>query len=217
MEKSKEENYKDYQNTRFKFDPKRKIVWQEIARYLKRWINPRGFVIELGSGYCDFINIIRAEKKMAVDKYIDPSKFCDPNVEAVFDDFTKISKVKDNSVDTFLASNFFEHLDKEKVAECLELIKKKLNNGGKLIIIQPNYKFSFKCYFDDYTHKTIWSHESLKDFINSIGLKVIKVEPRFLPLTIKSRLPKWRFLVRMYLNSPIKPLAGQMLIIAKKQ
>jgi len=215
MKKTKED-CGDYQNTRFKFDSKRKIVWQEIARYLRKWINPQGTAVELGSGYCDFINSIRADKKIAVDKNINPHRFCNPSIEAIFGDFRKISRIKDNSVDTFLASNFFEHLDKKEIKSCMKLIKKKLKTGGRIIIIQPNFKYAYKIYFDDYTHETIWTDESLKDFINSVGFKVIKVMPKFLPATMKSGLPKWRFLVRMYLNSLIKPFAGQMLIIARK-
>jgi hypothetical protein len=44
---------------------------------------------------------------------------------------------------------------------------------------------------------------------------VIEVRPRFLPLTVKSRLPAWPILVWMYLNLPVKPLGKQMLLVAK--
>lgn len=208
-------NYKNYANTRFKFDRHRKEVWQEIARHLGRWTNGN-FVVELGSGYCDFINSVKARRKIAVDKFINPGKFCDESVEPIFGDFKKIKRLESNSVDVFLASNFFEHLELKEVKQCLNLIKEKLRAGGRLVIIQPNYKYSYKNYFDDYTHLTVWSDESLKDFINASGLRVIKMKSKFLPLTMRSRLPKSRLLVRLYLNLPIKPFAGQMLIIARK-
>ena len=42
----------------------------------------------------------------------------------------------------------------------------------------------------------------------------MQVQPRFLPLTMKSRGSALTFLVPWYLRSPVKPLAGQMLLIA---
>ena len=208
--------YDNYTSTRFRFDPKRRMVWEEISKYLRKWINPEGFVIELGSGYCDWINCIKARRKIAIDKFINPKDFCRKSVEPIFGDLKEIKKIENDSVDVFLASNFFEHLTLKECEECLRLVKEKLKIGGKIIIIQPNYRYAYKNYFDDYTHLSVWSHESLKDFINANGLRVIRIYPKFLPLTMKSKFPRTRFLIRSYLKSPIKPMAGQMLVIARK-
>ena len=46
---------------------------------------------------------------------------------------------------------------------------------------------------------------------------MLRVEPRFLPYSMReSRLPVKPWLVRAYLRSPIRPLAGQMLLVAEK-
>ena len=43
------------------------------------------------------------------------------------------------------------------------------------------------------------------------------VRPRFLPYSMRgSRVPVSFWLVKAYLNSPIKPKAGQMLVVARK-
>jgi hypothetical protein len=42
------------------------------------------------------------------------------------------------------------------------------------------------------------------------------VFPRFLPLTLKSRGAGLTFLVPWYLRSPVKPMAGQMLLVARR-
>ena len=47
------------------------------------------------------------------------------------------------------------------------------------------------------------------------GFDIVDVKPRFLPLTIKSRLPLRESLIRAYLASPIKPMGKQMLIRAR--
>ena len=44
-----------------------------------------------------------------------------------------------------------------------------------------------------------------------------RVRARFLPLTLKSRGSRLTFLVPWYLRSPIKPLAGQMLVVASRR
>jgi hypothetical protein len=61
---------------------------------------------------------------------------------------------------------------------------------------------------------SIYTENSLSDFLTVNGFQVIRCVPRFLPFTIKSRWPVAPFLIRLYLASPFKPLAKQMLISA---
>jgi Lon protease-like protein len=89
-----------------------------------------------------------------------------------------------------------------------------LKNGGTLTIVGPNYRFCYDEYFDDYTHISVFSDRSLADFVEAHGFKVVDTVPRFMPLTIKSRLPVSDLLIRLYLMSPIKPLGKQMLLRA---
>lgn len=209
-------NYKNYTKTRFVFDRNRKAVWKEIAGYLGRWTRA-GTVVELGSGYCDFINSVRAEKKIAVDKHINPKEYCSKEVTPIFGGYEKIAKIlPDGSVDMFLMSNFLEHLEFEEASKCLELVYRKLKKSGRVIIIQPNYRHSSKNYFDDYTHRVAWSDTGLKEFLKAKKFRIIRIEPKFMPFSMKSKLPKNKLLVRMYLRLPIRLFAGQMLIIGEK-
>jgi hypothetical protein len=86
--------------------------------------------------------------------------------------------------------------------------------GGTLNIVQPNYRLCCNEYFDDYTHVSIYSDRSLCDFLRAHGLRVLECHARFLPLTIKSRLPVAPALIRAYLASPVRPLAKQMFVRA---
>ena len=88
--------------------------------------------------------------------------------------------------------------------------------GGKLVLMQPNYRLSYKRYFDDFTHVSMWSEVSLADYLSSRGWQIDRAQARFMPFSIKNRLPVSRLLVRCYLASPLKPLAGQMLVVASK-
>jgi len=55
----------------------------------------------------------------------------------------------------------------------------------------------------------------LADFLTANGFEVSEIQPKFLPLTVKSRLPIWPPLIGLYLMSPIKPLGKQMLLSAR--
>ena len=58
----------NYFESRFKFDLGRKKVWDAIVDHLQpKFFNNIETVVELGCGYGDFINSVKAEKKIAVD------------------------------------------------------------------------------------------------------------------------------------------------------
>jgi hypothetical protein len=85
---------------------------------------------------------------------------------------------------------------------------------GTLNLLQPNYRYPYREYFDHYTHVLVFSHASIADFLESNGFSMLEIRPRFLPLTVKSRLPVSPWLIKAYIASPIKPFAKQMLIRA---
>ena len=90
-----------------------------------------------------------------------------------------------------------------------------LRPGGRLILMQPNFRLNPGRYFDDFTHVAIFTDQSLSDYLASLGWRIEVRQARFLPLTLKSRASGLAFLVPWYLRSPIKPLAGQMLVVAQ--
>jgi len=128
---------------------------------------------------------------------------------------TDLTAIDDESFDFVFASNLFEHISQSDFATTLDGLRVKLTERGRLAILQPNWRYAYREYFDDYTHVSVYSHVSLADFLRAHGWEVLEVRPRFLPLTVKSRLPVWPPLIGLYLNSPFKPLGKQMLITAR--
>ncbi len=54
------------------------------------------------------------------------------------------------------------------------------------------------------------------DLLVASGFEVTRVHSRFLPFSMKGRMPVHPLLVRLYLRSPWRPCAGQMLVVAQK-
>ncbi len=208
---------KSYHATRLPYDSKREILWKALCRYyFQPLIAPDDCVLELGAGYGHFINNIRCAERIAIDQWAGLKRYLVPGVVGRIGSVTDLSSVKDASVDFVFASNLFEHLRQDEFAAVLHQVRTKLKAGGTLNILQPNYRFAYREYFDDYTHITVYSDRSLSDFLIAQGFRVIDCQPRFLPLTVKSALPVWPILLRLYLALPFKPMGKQMLIRAEK-
>jgi hypothetical protein len=139
-----------------------------------------------------------------------------PGVEGLVTRISQLEAVADGSVDYVFSSNCFEHVSQAELAECLAQLRRKMKPGARLTIVQPNFKYCAQEYFDDYTHVSIYTDKGLCDLLAANGFKIIQCVPRFLPFSIKGSLPVHPWLIRLYLMSPIKPLAKQMLICATR-
>jgi len=206
----------DYHGSRLTEDHRRGAVWRALWRYVFRHrIRPDACVLDLGAGYGDFINSVTARRRIAVDTWPGLADHVAPGVEVCITPVTDLGAIASDSVDFAFASNLFEHLPQDAFVAALGEIARTLSSGGTLTILQPNYRYAFREYFDDYTHVAVYSHISIADLLTAHGWQVLEVRPRFLPLTVKSRLPVWPPLIAAYLRSPFKPLGKQMLITAR--
>ena len=172
-------------------------------------------MLDLGAGYGDFINNVVARHRIALDQWPGLRDHIAAGVEPIIASSTDLSAIAAKSIDFAFASNMFEHLPQAALGDTLDQLSAKLVPGGTLTILQPNYRYAYREYFDDYTHVAVYSHVSLGDFLRAHGWEVIDVRPRFLPLTVKSRLPVSTTLIGAYLKCPFKPLGKQMLLVAR--
>jgi ubiquinone/menaquinone biosynthesis C-methylase UbiE len=204
-----------YYQTRLTFDKGRKKVWKAICEYLQNEINPNSVVVDLGSGFCDFINQISASKKYAVDSNPEAMQYCDKDVEFLLSNVMSLN-LESDSIDVVFASNLLEHLHDDELQQTFAEIDRVLKKNGKIILIQPNYYYAYREYWDDYTHVKAFTHTSLADFLKSKNYRIDKVVKRFLPFSFHSILPKTYLLTKLYLSFPYHFGAKQMLVIASK-
>ena len=207
-----------YHTAHLREDPSRAEVWTEIARHLSAWVPPGAHVLEIGAGYCDWINHVPAGRRVAVDVWPEFARFAAAGVEPVVMDASReLRTLGESAFDVVLSSNVLEHFAPDVAASVVGDVAAVLKRGGRFVVIQPNFRYAWRRYFDDYTHRAVFTDVSLPALLRSRGFAIDAVEPRFLPYSMSStRIPIRRWIVRAYLRSPIKPMAGQMLVVAHK-
>ena len=200
-------------------DPARAVVWKAIAAHLSGWVPADGAVLEIGAGYCDWINNVIARRRVAIDIWPELPRFAGNGVEPIVLDLASgLDTLADGTFDVVLASNLFEHFAPDVVPIVIGGVSRLLKRGGRLLVVQPNFRHAWRSYFDDYTHRSIFTDVSLPALLRAHGFTIDRVQPRFLPYSMRgSRLPITEWLVAAYLRFPIKPMAGQMLVIASKR
>ena len=209
---------------RHRFDeqdlPAKKAVWKVLCEhFFSSYVRPQDVVVDVGAGHCEFINQIKARRRIAVDLNARVSEFAAPGVEWLQESCTELGSIADNSVDVVFMSNFLEHLpSKQVVLDTLATTRRILRQGGLAIILQPNIRLLPGKYWDYFDHHTPLTDKSLVEAVTMLDMQPVRVIARFLPYTTKSVLPQWPWLVKLYLRLPLAwwLLGKQSLVVAKK-
>jgi dolichol-phosphate mannosyltransferase len=211
-----------YRNRFDETDRARKTrVWKVLyRRVFEQWIHRDDTVVDLGAGFCEFINAARAKRRIAVDLNPDTRSLAAPGVEVEAASASDLGFLSAGSVDVVFSSNFLEHLaDKKEVAGVMREALRVLKTGGTLILLGPNVRLIPGVYWDFFDHHVPLSDRSMCELLTITGFDLKRVEPRFLPYTTRSALPQAPWLVALYLT--LRPLSSailgkQFLIVAKK-
>jgi len=217
-----DENFSRLYALRFRLDEKRRKdrVWRVLCHYFfQRYISDADTVLDIGAGYCEFINHIVCRRRIALDVSEEVRAHADRGVEVVQGSSTDLSALVGQRIDVAFASNFFEHLPtKRDLLKTLTEVLRVLRPGGRLLILQPNIRYVGGAYWDFFDHELPLTERSLIEALELVGLEPIEVRSRFLPFTSKSAIPQHPALVWLYLKVPImhRFLGGQSWIVARK-
>ncbi|MBI4978318.1 MAG: class I SAM-dependent methyltransferase [Spirochaetes bacterium] len=196
------------------------MVWRVLSDVIfSRYIKPDSTVVDVGAGYCEFINAVCASKKYAVDLNPETVAHAASDVTVITGDCRRMTDFKENSVDIVFSSNFLEHLpSKQIITEMLSESQRILRKGGKIILMGPNIRFLADIYWDFYDHTIPLSDRSISEALLLTGFSIEKVVPKFLPYTTKTSMPINETFLRLYLCIPmLRMLFGkQFLIIGQK-
>jgi SAM-dependent methyltransferase len=197
----------------------RKKVWMTLVGYFERFIPEGAAVLDLGAGYCEFINSVRAGRKYAMDLNPDVVHRADSDVQVLQQDCTTTWAIGEATLDVVFTSNFLEHLpDKRAVKQVLEQAFRSLKPGGRLIAMGPNIKCVPGAYWDFFDHFVPLTEASLSEAAVNTDFEIERSVERFLPYSMShgSEYPIWT--LRLYLALPVvwRFFGKQFLVVAVK-
>ncbi len=182
----------------------KEAVWREIGRFLQgRYIPDSSKVLDVATDIGYFIRNIRAAERWASDLR-DTSASMPEDVRFIQTDGLSLADAAPNDYfDVVFMSNYLEHLDSaESVIEQLHVAHQLLRVGGRIVILQPNIKLVGSAYWDFIDHRVPLTEVSLVEAATFAGFRTSELVTRFLPYSVKGRLPAHPLLVRAYLGFP---------------
>lgn len=200
---------------------KKNKIWKILCEFcFQKFVKKSDTIIDIGAGYCEFINNISCTKKYAVDINPDTKKYANKNVVTLQSDASSLPKRFEGIADAVFISNFLEHLNsKEEVLEILMEAKKILKKNGKILILQPNIDLVKERYWDFIDHKIAINGASLQEALTITGFNTEVFIKHFLPYSMTNNIyPMPAFMIKVYLMIPpiLRPLTGQSFVVAKK-
>jgi SAM-dependent methyltransferase len=182
----------------------RRLLWKTLVEsYFQRFVEPDDTVLDVAAGYCEFINAVRAGRKIAVDLNPTVRSVAASDVEVIEARSTDLPSELDGAVDVVWVSNFFEHLESSaELLDTLRGLRRVLRDDGRLLVLQPNIRLTKAAYWDFIDHSLPLTERSLTEALTLTGFEVETMKVRFLPYTTESRFPISAPLIRLYLRFP---------------
>ena len=176
-------------------------------------------MLDLGCGYCEFINAVKCGQKFGMDLNPDSKKFASPDVTILEQDCSSEWRMAPGSIDILFTSNFFEHLPTKQALELtLRQAHRALAPGGRILALGPNIKFTAGEYWDYFDHYLPLTERSIAEILMQCGFRIDLCFDRFLPYTMSNSkdYPSW--LLRLYLALPIawRFLGKQFFVVASR-
>jgi ubiquinone/menaquinone biosynthesis C-methylase UbiE len=199
----------------------RNDVWKVLtADFFQKYVPESATVLDVGCGWGEFSNNIRAAKKYGIDLNPDSATHLSPDVELLSQDCTAHWSVPDGSVDLVFTSNFFEHLESVRdITTTVHQAHRVLRQGGLIIALGPNIRHVKGKYWDFIDHRTPLTDASLAELFSGCGFTIEKQLSRFLPYTMMGGPKPPVSFVRLYLRVPLawRVLGAQFLVVGRKQ
>jgi SAM-dependent methyltransferase len=194
-------------------------VWGVLCTFFSKWIPADATVLDLGCGYCEFINTVSAGKKYAMDLNPDVKKRVAVGIDFLEQDCSANWAITPGSLDAVFTSNFLEHLpDKSAVERTITHAHDSLRPGGVFVAMGPNIKYVPGAYWDFFDHYVALTELSLVEVLEKRGFEIDVCVARFLPYSMSQgrTYPLW--MLRMYLGMTFlwRLFGKQFLVVARK-
>jgi SAM-dependent methyltransferase len=193
-------------------------MWEVLARYFGQWIPADASVLDLGCGYCEFINQVRCQTKFGMDLNPDSVRFAE-SATILEQDCSQPWPLPVGSLDVVFTSNFFEHLPNKMTLEnTLVQAFQSLKPGGRLIAMGPNVRYVPGAYWDFFDHYLALTEKSLAEVLTKVGFQVEHCFAKFMPYSAVGKRQYPIFMIKAYLALPSawKIFGKQFFVIARK-
>lgn len=197
----------------------RRELWEVLCEdFFQQYVDATSTVLDMGCGWGEFINAIRAETRYGMDLNPDSAAHLDDGVKLLAQDCSQEWPIADDALDVVLTSNFLEHLPtKAHVERTIKQVRRCLKPGGILICLGPNIRHLSGEYWDFWDHHVMISDRSLSELLRMNEFVVERCHGRFLPYTMSDGNHPNLLLVKLYLRIPMawRVMGKQFLVIAR--
>lgn len=209
-----------YQLRFSKLEAYRNNIWKILCcKYFSQYILSNARVLDLGSGWGEFINNIDCAEKFAMDLNPSAKEHLPDTTHFLNQDCSQSWQIPSETLDVVFTSNFLEHLPNKDLAEnTISEAFRCLKDGGLILCMGPNIKYLPGQYWDFWDHYTPITDLSLSELLKLKGFGIQSCLPRFLPYSMSTGRTPPLFLVKLYLKLPILwPFLGkQFFVVGKK-
>jgi len=196
-------------------------IWRILVKhFFQKYVSKDAVVLDVGAGYCEFINNVECKEKHALDINLDMKRKAGYDVECHVKECTDLGCFMAGYFDIVFTSNMFEHMHvRADILSTLKQMHRILKPDGKLLIMQPNMRYVGSAYWDFFDHNIPLSHLSMVDALTESGFEVCELRSRFLPYTTKGYVSVPLFFLYFYLKSGLlqRLFGKQMFIVAKRR
>ena len=195
-------------------------VWKIlIQKFLGKWIDPGGQILDLGCGHGEFINQVTGKRKWGMD--LNPETATRLSQEVVFlrQNCAEPWNLPEASLDLVFTSNFFEHLfDKAALQRTLQQAHRALKPGSRLVALGPNIRLLPGAYWDFWDHYVPLTEQSLAEAGKLCGFTIEEAVAATLPYSMSQGFQPPLWTLRLYLALPFlwRFFGKQFLVVRRK-
>lgn len=183
--------YRDYLSHKNLFDPQ-KIVRElksrapYLRRIIRKWFpqDRKTRILDLGCGYGAFLHVLReagyerctgmdgSEEQVNMAKKLEIAEVENKEIEESLQSFSS------SAFDIVIAFDVLEHFPKSRIFMIMDEVFRILRPGGAVILHVPNGEAIFSCrsYGWDITHEVVFTQESIRQLVSSIGFSKVCFE-----------------------------------------
>lgn len=194
-------------------------VWHRLCdNFFQKYVPEDGTVLDLGCGYGQFINRIKAKTKYGMDLNPSAEQYLDKSVTFLQQDCSLTWNVPPESLDVVFTSNFFEHLlTRDQLHDCIKHARAALKPSGRIIAMGPNIRVLHGQYWDFIDHSLALTDVSMNELLELHDFTVDECHKKFLPYRMTlTQPPLWTVDVYLKFRLAWHLFGKQFLIIGRK-